>query len=267
MAENFANEYQSTLSAAITSTSATSISVTSATGAPATNFRIRIDDEYMLVTGVSGTTLTVTRGVEGSTAATHTNGSPVTHVLTAGGLAQYVSENGGSGGFLHSYAGYNTIGGTAEGVTGWRQFVQKITLASDKFCASVDIYCKQNNAGNGYGIAGFIYDDVSGKPVHLLAVGGDLNQPLNLYRVSGTAGDARWLTVPLGIWLPAGDYWYGGEVTTQAVCNFYYDATGTSYYWDKGGNGFYTDAPDTSGTVYTLTSQSRTYSFRLNLLG
>lgn len=93
MAENIANNFQTTLSSGIDDVT-TSIGVASATGAPSENFRIIIDSEIMLVTAVSGTTWTVTRGVESTTAATHSNGANVAHVLTAGGLNQYVSENG-----------------------------------------------------------------------------------------------------------------------------------------------------------------------------
>lgn len=263
MAENFANEYESTLDGGIDDT-VTTLDVVSATGAPSANFRIRIDDEYMLVTGVASETFTVTRGIEGSTPASHSSGAAVTHVLTAGGLSQAMSENGG--GITQEYLGYNAIGGTAETVTVHRQFLQKQTFAEDRLAASIDIYCKQSTAANAAGIAGFIYNDVGGKPKNMLAIGGDVNQALNLYRVAATTGDARWLSVPLGIWLPAGDYWYGGAVTSQAVYSFFYDATGTGHYWDKGGNAFYTDAPDTSGTVYTLQTHSRTYSFRLNTI-
>lgn len=109
MAENLANEFQTTLAAAITGTGDTSISLSSTAGAPAPNYRIRIDDELMLVTAVSGSgpyTATVTRGVEGTTAATHSNGATVTHVLTAGGLTQYVSEHaGGSAGLPMTTSG------------------------------------------------------------------------------------------------------------------------------------------------------------------
>ncbi len=83
--ELFANTYATTLSAAITSTGATTCSVTSTTGAPSTttgNWRILVDTEIMIVTAVSGTTLTITRGAEGTTAATHLISAPVTHVLT-----------------------------------------------------------------------------------------------------------------------------------------------------------------------------------------
>ena len=57
----------------------TTLTVTSATAlAAGTNSYIRIDDEYLRVTGIAGNDLTVTRAQLGSTAASHTNGSTVT---------------------------------------------------------------------------------------------------------------------------------------------------------------------------------------------
>lgn len=95
MTEQFANTYQTTLNdSGGISSGDTSMIVTTATGSPAVNFRVKIENEYLLVTAKSGTTFTVTRGVEGSTAASHADGSTVTHVLTAGGLAQAISEGG-----------------------------------------------------------------------------------------------------------------------------------------------------------------------------
>ena len=63
-----------TTSDAIASTSTTSISVTSATNlGPAQT--ILIDSEQIYITSISGNTLTVERGVNGSTAATHSGGA------------------------------------------------------------------------------------------------------------------------------------------------------------------------------------------------
>ncbi|MEP6909998.1 MAG: hypothetical protein ABI896_06140 [Actinomycetota bacterium] len=60
-----------TLSSAINA-SQTTVTVASATGFPASSFRLRIDDEMMTVTaGFGTTTWTVTRGVNGSTAVSH----------------------------------------------------------------------------------------------------------------------------------------------------------------------------------------------------
>ena len=59
--------------------SQTTLSVASASGFPTTAFRIRIDDEQMIVTGGFGTnTWTVTRGANGTTAATHVTSQTVT---------------------------------------------------------------------------------------------------------------------------------------------------------------------------------------------
>lgn len=87
MAENFANAYQTTLAADLTASAAT-LTVASATGAPAPQFRLLIDAEIVLVTAAAGVTYTVTRGVEGTVAANHTASAQVSHVVTAGALDQ-----------------------------------------------------------------------------------------------------------------------------------------------------------------------------------
>ena len=67
-----------TLAAAITSTGATTISVTSHTGFPSSAFVIMVDAEQMQVTaGFSTDTWTVTRGFAGTSAATHASGASV----------------------------------------------------------------------------------------------------------------------------------------------------------------------------------------------
>ncbi|MFD0393350.1 hypothetical protein ACFQ3Z_16080 [Streptomyces nogalater] len=69
-----------TLSAAVSSASATSITVASAAGFPGSgNFHLQVDSEVMTVTAGQGTTTwTVTRGVNGSAATTHSSGATVT---------------------------------------------------------------------------------------------------------------------------------------------------------------------------------------------
>jgi hypothetical protein len=68
-----------TLSAAITTTGQTSITVASAAGFPGSgNYNIQIEAEVLTVTaGQGSTTWTVTRGVNGSTAATHSTSTPI----------------------------------------------------------------------------------------------------------------------------------------------------------------------------------------------
>lgn len=67
---------------------ATSISVAATTGFPAVDFVLALDygtadQELVLVTNVSGTTLTVTRGYNSTTAVAHTSGAAIRHVHTA----------------------------------------------------------------------------------------------------------------------------------------------------------------------------------------
>jgi len=55
-------------------------------------FRLRIGQELLLVTNVSGAVYTVTRGIEGTTPASHPQNARVVCVLTAGGLDELRSE-------------------------------------------------------------------------------------------------------------------------------------------------------------------------------
>lgn len=92
MTERFANNAISTLALGVTSGS-TFIQVTSNAPFPTSpTFRVRVDDEIMVVTAVAGAVFSVTRGAEGTVAASHTAGATVTHVLTAGALQQMASD-------------------------------------------------------------------------------------------------------------------------------------------------------------------------------
>lgn len=71
---------------------AATLTVTDPSGWPATgNFRLLIDQELLLVTGVSGLDMTVTRGVEGTTAVFHAQGALVTNILTAEALSNLIA--------------------------------------------------------------------------------------------------------------------------------------------------------------------------------
>jgi len=98
MTEQFTNNATSTLTGAMLNTD-TQLTVASATLFPTSpNFRIMIDSEIMIVTNiVSGTTFTVTRGAEGTTAVAHSNGATVEHILTAGAIQQFRSDTIQSG--------------------------------------------------------------------------------------------------------------------------------------------------------------------------
>ena len=94
------NNASTTLSAAITTTGATSMSVTSAAAFPASgDYVIQIDTELLLITAGQGTTTwTVSRGVESSSAATHLINAPVTLIWTTATLLSWGGGDGAGGG-------------------------------------------------------------------------------------------------------------------------------------------------------------------------
>ena len=90
MAEQYTNDASTTLNGVVAAGDAT-ITVSSTTGFPGAGyFRIRIDNEILLVTSVAGVTWSVSRAVEAvsgvQAAASHASGNLVTHVLTAASL-------------------------------------------------------------------------------------------------------------------------------------------------------------------------------------
>jgi hypothetical protein len=81
--ERFANTAQDTLDGSINN-SVTTLDLDDASEFPSTgNFRIKIENEIMLATARSSNTLTVVRGYEGTTAATHSNGVGCSQILSA----------------------------------------------------------------------------------------------------------------------------------------------------------------------------------------
>ena len=96
MTERLANNATTTLAAPSAYMDSTLVVTSGAMFPSSGNFRILIDSELLLVTGVSGTTWTVTRGIESTSRASHSLGVTITQVLTAGGIAQVISESGGS---------------------------------------------------------------------------------------------------------------------------------------------------------------------------
>jgi len=92
-----------TLTTAISNTSITSVTVSSAAAIARTpgDYYILIDSEAMDVIGVSGNTLTVTRDVDGTTAATHGNGTAVYFLQDQRGQDRGVQDIG-----AYAYVGF-----------------------------------------------------------------------------------------------------------------------------------------------------------------
>jgi len=92
--EQFSNAPQTTITEDLTDVE-TDVDVASAAGFPAAaQYRILIESELMLVTAGAGTTTwTVARGAEGTTNVAHSSGATVTHILTAGAIAQMRADD------------------------------------------------------------------------------------------------------------------------------------------------------------------------------
>lgn len=118
MAEIFINDASTTLASGI-GTGDTTLTVTSGTEFPASGtFRVRIDNEIMTVTAVSGVTWTVTRASESvagsQVAATHAVSAAIAGVLTAGSIGT-ISGGGGSGTVTNF--GFNNANGVSGSVS------------------------------------------------------------------------------------------------------------------------------------------------------
>jgi hypothetical protein len=121
MSDKFSNNGESQLNGSIND-SVTSLVVDSASTFPTTgNFRIKIDDEILLVTAVSTNTFTVTRGAESTTAASHADNAPVYGVLTAGALNTILNgyQNANVGNYSQSLGGYDNNIGTYSSYTNY----------------------------------------------------------------------------------------------------------------------------------------------------
>lgn len=127
--EQFSNLSIGFLNGAVTSTTATSITLHDSTSFPSIgNFTVKCDNEIMLVSANASNVLTVARGQEGTTAATHVDGSPMYAVISAGSLQRLAVQSVG-GTVIGARRQLNFISGT--GVT-W-------TLTDDPTNNKIDI--------------------------------------------------------------------------------------------------------------------------------
>jgi len=96
--ERFVNNAETTLNGGINA-SVTSVPVIDGTVFPSEgDFRLTVGTEIMLCTARSGNTLTVVRGIEGSTAASQVTGAAVAAIVTQAGIDKFVTD------FLDPYA-------------------------------------------------------------------------------------------------------------------------------------------------------------------
>ena len=188
------------------------------------------------------------------------SGSATVDVVDDGGgqVTVTVGATGGGGGSL-SVLGYNTAGGSHLSM-GSFAVAKKVTLASTGCIVSVGAYIAMTSLAST-SISVGVFADSSGPTGPLLAynrAGGD--------SAGGLIADnnvPQWVDIPLGAYLPAGDYWvYWSHPYQGAFYELYYDGSGT----DK-------ELTPTDGIVFdeaiwrqSVASASRKYSLRAILL-
>lgn len=222
--EAYANDLETSLTAAVTSATAVSISVASATGAPTSgNFRIRVNNEIMLVTGGHGTTTwTVVRGQEGTTAASsHANGSIVTHVLTAQALinSQLHSQDWTHGTTLH-YEG--TSVGSTNAVTASAYYSTYNTHYAQQFTGSgvinrVRLFVKSATATKSADVTISLQTNGTGGPSGTLAGSStSITLPGEFFNTTG-----RWVSIPFRTTsLGSATYWIVVSAQSADATNY-----------------------------------------------
>ena len=115
-----------------------------------------------------------------------------------------------------------------------RQWVVPFTTTTAGLLVSVQAHMSSNGTNVG-GIAAALFDDNGGTPL-LIGASGHGQSNVTGFALSSTY---RWAGLPIGIFIPAGDYWLawmydrGGS---GGIMNLHYDASGTGYYVDPGGS-------------------------------
>lgn len=233
-AEQFVNDLGTgtTLYTALTDNSGTTVVVVNYAGIPAVpQFRIRIDTEIMLVTAISiggsNSTLTVVRGAESSTAATHSAGASVYHVLTAASIQapayQYAAFPASSTGYLvpdvslFSWSGTQgsaavsqqshsvTLTDSATASTHLRR--QKATAYTPGTAATAIAYFQNNCVLEAYHIHGLYVSDGTKLITYAVVMTGTTNIKADVLKwaTETTATGTSYLsTVPI---LTSPDYW------------------------------------------------------------
>lgn len=122
--ELFTNAAETLLATTVNS-SITTVVVANGSTFPLANFRILVELELMFCTSRSSNTLTVVRGIEGTTGASHTSGVAVNHLITAGSLTAIKADLFATMGHGRPPTSGNTYGDEFddENFSGWTSVV------------------------------------------------------------------------------------------------------------------------------------------------
>jgi len=117
------------------------------------------------------------------------------------------TPNSGGSGVTQSTVGTTSLGGSFD--TTMKTVYKKITLATAGFLASIAVGVK-GQASGGLSLDVAVMSDNAGTPLNIIAVGG-MSSTRTVGGVHSEAvrlnSTARFITMPVGVWLTAADYW------------------------------------------------------------
>lgn len=118
-----------------------------------------------------------------------------------------VGPFGTSGSSLsRTQVGTTSVGGSFDSTP--KTILKKVTLATDGFLGSIAVHVKGNSSGGAF-IGGYVMSDNSGTPLNVIATHNPSRSGATVLNssIGVMNGTGRWVTVPIGAWLTAGDYW------------------------------------------------------------
>lgn len=180
------------------------------------------------------------------------------HIAVFDGATGKLLKDGGtsgSGTLIHTYYGYNSVGGSSVTMTAYRWLLKKITIANAGMLLNIGAYVLGvADQVHSFGVG--LLDDNSGSPGKIIAY----NTQASTYEVILTAASqsivARWIAIPVTCYLAPGDYWLAFCYFAGSAAIIYYDGSGTDRYYSTAGNrwladgGFYSDSD--SGNNYSI---------------
>lgn len=177
---------------------------------------------------------------------------------------------GAAGGITRTQLGTTTIGGSFD--TTLKTILKKVTLSADGFLASIAVGIKGQSTA-GFELTAFVMSDNSGAPLNLVALGGSVTRTFatagggvaahthQLTAMGLINGTSRFVTVAVGAWLAAGDYWIGIVNNANSGNDVQLAFTGSGSDWTGSG----TDGPYDQ-SVASYASGSNNYSLFANIL-
>jgi hypothetical protein len=249
--------------------SSTTIQVGATTGFPTSYpFCLAIDygnslEELVDVTAAAGLTLTVTRGVNGTTAVSHAIGATVRHVISARDLTE--SQN-----HIAATGAIHGVTGAIVGTTDTQTLTNKTIAAGSNTITGITVPISTGVTGLGTGVATFLatpssanlasaVSDETGSGSLTFATSPTLTTPILVQGTSMPTFSTNAYTLQS---TDAGQFLLASNSTTAGTVNIptdatYAFATGTQIHIQQTGTGQLTIQAATAGTT-TVTSNGAT---------